>query len=50
MSDLPGVVLKMEVARLTFYCRRKRGEGRRFAIARGRESLLYVDEKGAMEG
>lgn len=50
MSDLPVVVLTMEVARLTFDCRRKRGEGRRFAIVRGREGLLYVDEKGAMEG
>ncbi len=50
MSGLLGVLLAMEVARLTFDCRRKRGEGRRFAIVEGRGRLLYVVEKGAMEG
>lgn len=50
MSGLPGVLLAMEVAKLTFDCRRTRGEGRRFAIVKGRERLLYVGEKVAMEG
>lgn len=50
MGGLLGVLLAMEVARLTFGCRRKWGEGRRFAIVKGRGRLLYVGEKGAMEG
>lgn len=50
MSGLPEVSLAMEVARLTFGCRRKMGEGRRFAIVKGRGRLLYVGEMVAMEG
>lgn len=50
MSDLPGVVLAMEVEKLTFDCRRRRGEGTRFAIVKGRGRLLFVGEKAAMEG
>lgn len=50
MSGLLGGLLAMEVARLTFGCRRKRGVGRRFAIVKGRGRLLYVGEKGATEG
>lgn len=40
----------MEVAKLTFDCRMKRGEERRFAIVKGRGHLLFVGEKAAMEG
>lgn len=45
-----GVVLAMEVEKLTFDCRRKRGEEKRFAIVKARGRLLFVGEKAAMEG
>lgn len=40
----------MGVEKLTFDCRRRRGEGRIFATVEGRGRLLFVDEKAAMEG
>lgn len=50
MSDLLGVVLAMEVEKLTFDCRTKRGEEKRFAIVKARGRSLFVGEKAAMEG
>ena len=44
------VVLAMGVEKLTFDCRKTRGEGRIFATVKGHGRLLSVDEKAAMEG